>query len=36
MVNKHQLAMEGIHVEQDLLKETVGSQDQVHGRLRRA
>jgi D-glycero-alpha-D-manno-heptose-7-phosphate kinase len=29
MVNKHQLAMEGIHVEQDRLKETVGSQDQV-------
>ena len=29
MVGKHQLAMEGIHVEQDLLKETVGSQDQV-------
>ncbi len=28
MANKHQLAMEGIHVEQDLLKETVGSQDQ--------
>ncbi len=29
MVNKHQLAMEGIHVEQDCLQETVGSQDQV-------
>ena len=29
MVGKHQLAMEAIHVEQDLLKETVGSQDQV-------
>jgi len=29
MVAKHQLAMEGIHVEQELLKETVGSQDQV-------
>jgi D-glycero-alpha-D-manno-heptose-7-phosphate kinase len=29
MVGKHQLATEGIHVEQDLLKETVGSQDQV-------
>jgi D-glycero-alpha-D-manno-heptose-7-phosphate kinase len=29
MVNKHQLAMEGIHVEQECLKETVGSQDQV-------
>ena len=29
MVGKHQLALEGIHVEQDLLKETVGSQDQV-------
>jgi D-glycero-alpha-D-manno-heptose-7-phosphate kinase len=28
MASKHQLAMEGIHVEQDLLKETVGSQDQ--------
>jgi D-glycero-alpha-D-manno-heptose-7-phosphate kinase len=27
--NKHQLATEAIHVEQDLLKETVGSQDQV-------
>ena len=29
MVSKHELAMEAIHVEQDLLKETVGSQDQV-------
>lgn len=29
MVSKHQLAMEGIRVEQELLKETVGSQDQV-------
>ncbi len=28
-VGKHQLALEGIHMEQDLLKETVGSQDQV-------
>ncbi len=28
MASKH-LAMEGIHVEQDILKETVGSQDQV-------
>ena len=28
MASKHQLAMEGIHVEQELLKETVGSQDQ--------
>ena len=28
IASKHQLAMEGIHVEQDLLKETVGSQDQ--------
>ena len=27
--SKHQLAMESIHVEQNLLKETVGSQDQV-------
>lgn len=27
--SKHQLATESIHVEQDLLKETVGSQDQV-------
>lgn len=29
MPSKHQLAMESIHIEQDLLKETVGSQDQV-------
>lgn len=29
MVSKHELALEGIHVEQELLKETVGSQDQV-------
>src|SRR5712691_9786654 len=29
MVSKSQLAMESIHVEQELLKETVGSQDQV-------
>jgi D-glycero-alpha-D-manno-heptose-7-phosphate kinase len=29
MVDKHQLAMEGIHVEQECLKEAVGSQDQV-------
>jgi D-glycero-alpha-D-manno-heptose-7-phosphate kinase len=29
VVSKHQLATEGIHMEQDLLKETVGSQDQV-------
>ncbi len=29
MRSKHQLATEGIHIEQDLLKETVGSQDQV-------
>jgi len=29
MVNKRQLAMESIHIEQDLIKETVGSQDQV-------
>jgi D-glycero-alpha-D-manno-heptose-7-phosphate kinase len=29
MVSKHQLAKEGIHVEQNCLKETVGSQDQV-------
>jgi D-glycero-alpha-D-manno-heptose-7-phosphate kinase len=30
MVGKQQLAAEGIHVEQEILKETVGSQDQVH------
>jgi D-glycero-alpha-D-manno-heptose-7-phosphate kinase len=29
MVSKHQLAMESIHLEQDILRETVGSQDQV-------
>ena len=29
IVNKHQLAMEAIHLEEDSLKETVGSQDQV-------
>jgi D-glycero-alpha-D-manno-heptose-7-phosphate kinase len=29
MVSRHQLAMEAIHVEQERLKETVGSQDQV-------
>ncbi len=29
MVSKHQLAMEAIHIEQERLKETVGSQDQV-------
>ena len=29
MPNKRQLALEGIHVEQELLRETVGSQDQV-------
>ena len=29
MPSKHQLALESIHIEQDLLKETVGSQDQV-------
>jgi D-glycero-alpha-D-manno-heptose-7-phosphate kinase len=36
MVSKHQLAMESVHVEQEVLKETVGSQDQVlaaHGGL---
>lgn len=36
MVSKRQLAMESVHVEQELLKETVGSQDQVlaaHGGL---
>ena len=30
MVGKQQLAMESIHVEQEILKEAVGSQDQVH------
>jgi D-glycero-alpha-D-manno-heptose-7-phosphate kinase len=29
MVSKHQLAMESVHLEQEILKETVGSQDQV-------
>jgi len=29
MLSKHQLAMESIHIEQEILKETVGSQDQV-------
>lgn len=29
MPSKHQLAMESIHLEQEILKETVGSQDQV-------
>ena len=29
MISKHRLAMEGIFVEQELLSETVGSQDQV-------
>ena len=29
IVSKQQLATEGIHIEQDILKETVGSQDQV-------
>ncbi len=29
MISKHQLAMESIHLEQECLKETVGSQDQV-------
>lgn len=29
MPGKHQLAMESIHLEQEILKETVGSQDQV-------
>lgn len=29
MVSKHQLAMEGIQLEQEILKEVVGSQDQV-------
>lgn len=29
MASKHQLAMESIHLEQDVLQETVGSQDQV-------
>jgi D-glycero-alpha-D-manno-heptose-7-phosphate kinase len=29
LASKHQLAMEAVHLEQDVLKETVGSQDQV-------
>ena len=29
MATKHQLAHEAIHIEQDVLQETVGSQDQV-------
>jgi D-glycero-alpha-D-manno-heptose-7-phosphate kinase len=29
IVSKHELAMESIHLEQDVLKETVGSQDQI-------
>ena len=29
LTGKHQLAMESIHIEQDLIKEAVGSQDQV-------
>ena len=29
MVNKHRLALESIHVEQNMIEETVGSQDQV-------
>jgi len=29
IASKHQLAMESVHLEQDVLKETVGSQDQV-------
>lgn len=29
MPSRHQLAMEGMHIEQEVLKETVGSQDQV-------
>jgi D-glycero-alpha-D-manno-heptose-7-phosphate kinase len=29
MVSKHQLALESVHLEQEVLKETVGSQDQV-------
>ena len=30
MISPHQLAMEGIHIEQDVIKETVGSQDQTN------
>ncbi|MDZ4785879.1 MAG: kinase [bacterium] len=29
MINKHDLSLESIHIEQNVLKETVGSQDQV-------
>jgi D-glycero-alpha-D-manno-heptose-7-phosphate kinase len=29
MVSKHRLALESVHLEQDVMKETVGSQDQV-------
>jgi D-glycero-alpha-D-manno-heptose-7-phosphate kinase len=29
MVSRHRLAMDSVHLEQDILKETVGSQDQV-------
>ena len=29
MITKRQLAMQAIHVEQDLLRENVGSQDQI-------
>ncbi len=38
MPSKHQLAMESIHIEQNMVKETVGSQDQMavaHGGLNR-
>ena len=30
MVSKHRLATESIHIEQDIIKETVGSQDQIN------
>ena len=30
MISQHRLAMESIHIEQDLIKETVGSQDQIN------
>lgn len=30
MIPRHRLAMESIHIEQDLIKEIVGSQDQVN------
>ena len=30
MVSKHHLATESIHIEQDIIKETVGSQDQIN------